>query len=88
MHGKNGHLFTSPCGVRPWVRAQGAEVTYWRRDDRILLFVLRPGRTEIELRFSAPVREVVDERTGAKLGEGDRFRLTFEDAAFLSLTRP
>ncbi|MHC4162989.1 MAG: hypothetical protein ACYSUM_12740, partial [Planctomycetota bacterium] len=47
------------------------------------------GETKLDLRFRQPVREVVDERTGAKLGDGDRFRVVFRrtEAVFLSLAR-
>jgi hypothetical protein len=86
-HRKGGEFFTRHLGIKPWVRAPGKEVTYWRKGDRILLFVLSPGRSQVELQFSKPVREVVDERSRKKLGDGDRFTIEVDDAAFLSLTR-
>jgi len=78
------------------------EVTSWKKDGRTLLFVVQNpvlrldgshrvqhGETKLDLRFEKPVREVVDERTGEKLGDGDRFRVVFKrtEAVFLSLVR-
>jgi len=99
------------AGVRPWVavtsggrRPQDAEVTYWSKGGRTLLFVVQNaavtgssqggGGAEglvqetmpMEVEFSAPVRDVIDERTGKRLGDGSRFRFEFRtaEAVFLS----
>jgi hypothetical protein len=78
------------------------EVTAWSKAGRTLVFVLPnvPGGAEaekligakvpIEARLSGPVTEALDERTGQKLAEGDRF--TFEldtaEAIFWSFAGP
>ena len=72
------------------------------RDGRILAFVLQKARVAsgaeaegphlaerrlpIEVRLAAPVTGVVDERTGGKLPDGDRFRFTLDttEAVFFS----
>jgi hypothetical protein len=98
-------LFLKHVGKTPWVTVTGddrLEVTSWTKGGRTLLFVLQNpvlrldgshrvqhGETKLELRFREPVRKVVDERTGEKLGDGDRFRVVFKraEAVFLSLVR-
>jgi len=86
----------------PTGRPRNVEVTYFAKGERTYLFVVanpplqrdgtrRPSRAPIrfDLRFAAAVRDVVDERTGAKLGDGDRFPVEFDPkgALLLSLRR-
>ncbi len=90
-------VFVQPvleAGARPWVRVAGtdgsrprhAEVTYWSKEGRTLLFLVQnvpmggdeggggsgvglvPGREEVTIRFPAPVEDLVNERTGERLG--------------------
>jgi hypothetical protein len=78
------------------------EVTSWTKGGRTLLFVVQNpvlrvdgshrvqrGETKLDLRFQKTVRDVVDERTGKRLGDGDRFRVVFKrtEAVLLSLVR-
>ncbi|MGH7162054.1 MAG: beta-galactosidase trimerization domain-containing protein [Planctomycetota bacterium] len=76
-------------------RARDLETTYWSKDGRTLLFVVQnPGpagklRREsfrIELAFARPAKDLVNERTGEALGDGDRFAFDFPacEALFLS----
>ncbi|MHC4549313.1 MAG: beta-galactosidase trimerization domain-containing protein [Planctomycetota bacterium] len=96
-------LFVKHLGVTPWVRVTGdrhLETTCWTRGERTYLFVvqnpilrtdgkvkLERGTAKLELRFRRPVRDVVDERTGKKLGDGEHFRVAFHriEAVLLSL---
>jgi hypothetical protein len=91
---------TGPDGRRP----AKCEATYWRKDGRVLVFVVQNaavtgsiyggGGVEglstralpIEVELSAPATDVVDERTGKKLGDGTRFSFQFDpvSAVFFS----
>ena len=89
-----------------WVRVTGdphLEVTYWTKGDRTLLFVVQNpvlradgtrrvehGKVELEIRFRQPVKDVVNERTGKKLGAGDVFRVEYDraEAVLLSIAYP
>ena len=90
---------------RPAVRATGdrnLEVTRFRRGDRTLLFVVKNpvlradgsrkierGEADIRLEFDAPVRDLVDERTRRKHGDGRLFRFELDrtEAVFVSYRR-
>lgn len=87
---------------RPAVAVSGdahLEVCRWRRGDRMLLFVVqnpvltpdnrrlvRAGRVQLEIDFGKQVRDVVDERTGRRLGDRTRVAIGFDrrEAVFLS----
>jgi len=102
---RHRELFLKHIGKTPWVtvtRDDHLEVTSWTKGGRTLLFVVQnpilrldgshrvqQGETRLELRFQKPVRDVVDERTGEKLGDGACFRIVFKrtEAVFLSLVR-
>jgi len=95
-------LFLATLGIAPVVRVAGdthLEILRWRQAGRELLFVvqnppLRPdgsrillrGVRRLTLRFKRPVRDLLDERTGAQLGSGARFELDFNrvEALFVS----
>jgi hypothetical protein len=100
-------LFLQPllgAGVRPWVTVKGAdgarprnaEVTYWEKDGRTLLFLVQnvpmgggelgggsglglvPGREEVTLSFATPLEDLVNERTGEKLGATSQAKVTWD----------
>ncbi len=104
------HLHAS--GLERWVEienageaAHGYEITYWKKDGGILLFVcfnpeinaaptggghaarLKNGVLPIRLKFSRPMKDVRDERTGRKLGDGSTFELDWKmnEAVVLSV---
>ena len=88
--------------VRPRVIVTGethVEITRFRRGGRDLLFaiqnpVLRAdgsravmgGVAHVVVRFRRPVKDVVNERTGEKLGDGRVFRVDYARAEALFLS--
>ena len=75
---------------------EGIEATYWSRSGRTFIFLLRDLEIEggpqggpiglvreslpLEVELAGDVRDAVDERTGARLPNGRRFRFTFDTA--------
>jgi len=93
-------VLAAGCRPRVEVLAGGArpphvETTAWWRDGHTYLFVvqnpgpgdhLRRGRLRLVLDFPAAVRDVVDERTGEKLGDGRSVSREFVETEALLLS--
>ena len=95
-------VFLGRLGLFPAVRVTGdehVEVIRWKKGKRTLLFVVQNpvlradgsravlgGKTRLKLHFRFPVKDVVNERTGERLGDGEFFRVPFAraEAVFLS----
>jgi hypothetical protein len=95
-------LHASPWGA-PWITARTLgpapasplETTVWQKDGRTLVFVLQDsvsglaeGQVPVEVRLAAPVTGAVDERTGRRLPDGNRFTfdLSTTEAVFFSFS--
>ena len=95
--------FLRAVGVESWIEWSGEadlEATRFRKGDRTLLFLLRnptisgkgvigpgTGQAKVDIFFRTAVKDLINERTGERLGDGRRFSLEFErsEALFLSL---
>lgn len=82
------------------------ETTYWAKGGRTLVFVVQSvereggpqapeaaivrGRRPLAVELAGPMRDVVDERSGKKLGDGRRFEFSFDpsEAVFFSFAGP
>ncbi len=89
--------FVGPLGVEPFATVESetpAEITRFRKGDRLLLFVVAnpaqridgarrvlPGSERVVLRFARPATGVRNERTGEDLGDGGEFGLVFDRTA-------
>ena len=94
--------FLKHVRVRPHVVVSGEryiEVTRFRKGERELLFaiqnpilradgsrVVMAGAAHVTVWFRSPVKDVVNERTGEKLGSGKLFRVDFARAEALFLS--
>ena len=95
-------FFLDEVGVRPRVRVGGdrnLEITRLEKDGRTFLFVVKNpvlradgtrkierGEARVTVEFEDAVEDLVDERTGARHGDGRLFRFPFDrtEAIFLS----
>jgi hypothetical protein len=85
--------FLRDVGIVPWIRvtplATGPklETVAWSKDGRTLVLILQntsdeliEARIPVRVQLAAPVTGVVNERTGQRLPDGDRFRFELDTA--------
>jgi len=98
---RHRRLFVDALGVNPGISVTGdqnLEVCRWRKDGRTLLFVVqnaavhpggrtvRGGTARITIRFPGGATDIVNERTGQRLGDKQSLEIDFprREAVFLS----